>query len=467
MTARHRLVVLALVALWHLAWAPRITGPYDWDPSYYLGVAQRIVAGEGATTGGLWNLGWLPETLVHPADLHWMPLPSRWLVPFLALGLDPWRTAQAASALLALGWAWLGGRYAERLGASPGVAALAAVAAGLGGGYAKYLTLPDSLGLYGFVGGAALLETLRGRPWPAAGWLLAAALTRSDGFLLSFACALGFAGRARWVALVGPVATGLWGLRNLLLAGEGAAALRVRALHARRAEDWLSPDPVAPAGLADRLAFVAEHAGDLVRAALLVTMVVLGPPAAFAIARRWRAWTPVWAYGLGYAWVLLLVAPAVAFEGSIFRSGAALYPAIAAAAVVGAGELARRYHPLFAGGLLVGLLAALSWAGRAQGAAFVDPFPDCEALAEAGVPAGAPLLSYDPIGTDTRCGHPGVILARDVPAATLDALAGRYRAEWALAAPETYLSWTRRPSEMDLPGWERVTERVWRRTAPR
>lgn len=464
LSPRWVLLALALLA-WHLPWAAGVTGPYDWDPSYYLGVAGAIRRGEGAVTDALWNLGWLPDTLRHPADLHWMPGPSRWLVPWLWLPLPDWRAAQLASGVLALGWAWLAVRYAERWGATASVATLAGLAAGLGGGYARWLVLPDSAALYGFVGGAALLEVSRGRAGPAAGWLALAALTRADGFLLALACGLAWPGR-RWLAGVGPLAAGLWASRNAALVGGAAWELRARAATALRPEDWFRPGELPVATVSDRLGFLVAHLPDLGRAALLVTLGVLLPFLVLGAARL-RPHDPGLRALLGYAIfappLLLFLAPAVAYEGSLFRSAAAVFPGLAALAVLGAAGLTRRYPPVFFAALLVGAFAAVSFVARRVATPFVNPFPDCEVLAAAGVPPGAPLLSYDPLGTSTRCGHPGVILARELDEAELGSLAERYGVDWALAAPAGYASWTRGPAELGGLGWERVSERVWRR----
>lgn len=461
---RWALLVVALVA-WHLPWASGVTGPYDWDPSYYLGVARAIAEGRGAVTDAVWAFGWLPDTLVHPADLHWMPAASRWLVPWLWLPLPDWRAAQLATGMLALGWAWLGVRFAERWGASPGVATLAGLAAGLGGGWARWLVLPDSAALYGFVGGAALLEVARGRAARAAVWLALAALTRADGFLLAVACGLAWPGR-RWLALVGPAVTGLWALRNAGLVGEAAWAMRARAASALRPEDWFVPGPVPAVGLGDRLGFVVEHLPDLGRVGLLATLGVLLP---FVLLGAWRAEgaDPGRRALLGYALLapplMLFLAPAVAYEGSMFRSVAAAFPGLVALAVLGAAGLTRRYHPLFLAGALVATFAGVSFVARKVATPFVNPFDDCAALAEAGVPAGAALFSYDPLGTSTRCRHPGIILAKGLTAADVDALSARYEVRWLLTAPEGYASWTRGPADVDLPGWQQVGERVWRR----
>jgi len=451
--------LLWLVAFGALApWAMLQPAPYDWDPSYYLGVAQRLVAGEGATTDAVWNLAWLPPALVHPADLHWMPLASRWLVPFVALPGDDWRAAQLATAALGAAWAPLAWAWARRLGATPTLAVLAGLAAASGGGYARWLTSPETVALYGLLGGAALLASTPGAA--ALGGVLAA-LTRVDGGLLGLALAL----RPRpWptrllVLVAGPLAALAWAARGVSLAGPEVVALRRSALHGTDPAGWVLPAVPDPLPLADRLGFLLAHLGPLARAEVLATGFALAPFALFGAwrTRRMPGVAGVVAYALAAPVLLLLLAPAVAVEGSLFRSLAVAYPPACALAMVGAGARG----PLVPAAL-VAVVGALSVAAGLAQTETRAPFPDCAALASAGVPAGAPLLSYDPLGTSTRCGHPGVALGRAAPEA-LDALAERYDVHWMLAAPVGYRSWTLAADEVALPGWERVAPRVWRR----
>jgi hypothetical protein len=70
------------------------------------------------------------------------------------------------------------------------------------------------------------------------------------------------------------------------------------------------------------------------------------------------------------------------------------------------------------------------------------------------------VASYDPIGVAARCERPGIILARG---ADPSALADRYGIGWALVAPEDYDNGTMRAVDWTASGWERVSERVWRR----
>ena len=145
------LFLLGLVV--HGAWALTVAQPVDWDPAYYRGVAAAIAAGEGAQVGAIWSLAAPPPALPQPADLHWMPGPSRILVP----GLLAWpaRGDQAVSVLTAATWgplAWALAGAVDRRGAAGLAAGALAVA---GGAYARFLSTPDSI--------ARLNGTLTGR----------------------------------------------------------------------------------------------------------------------------------------------------------------------------------------------------------------------------------------------------------------------------------------------------------------
>ncbi len=211
----------ALGVLVHGAWALTVAGPTDWDPAYYSEVAANLAAGEGAVTRAAWLHAWLPSALPQPADLHWMPLPSRVLVPEALLG--GW--GQVTTVLLGACWAPLAWALARALGAAPGVALLAGVLGASGLGYARFLSTPDSIALYGVVGSVGWLALARSRlserSLPV--WAALAALTRGDGFLLGLA----WSGPRRWWAgLAGLGAFAAWQLRGVAVGGERFLALR-------------------------------------------------------------------------------------------------------------------------------------------------------------------------------------------------------------------------------------------------
>ncbi len=461
-------VLYLLSLLWHVAWACNTPGPTDWDVSYYFGVAERIVAGKGATTDAVWNPAWLPTTLLHPADLHWMPLASRVLVPAVWLA-DRWGTsafcaAQLTACLCGAGQAVLAALFVVGVGGERRLAWIAGIIAGTGLGFVRFLAVPDSIALYGLLAGAAWLCVAQGRPAMAGVASALAALTRSEGALVGICVAIGLGlrgDRRAWMGLFGPLASLLWSLRCQLLVGDGYTALRSRVFNASNAEEWIAiSDPIPLGGLA-RVAILADHAGDLLKTpfaafALLLPFVLLSARGV------WEKGAAPVLYALGMPLLLYGIAPSVAIEGSVFRSSACLVAPLVAIGVVGLSRALLRYHFLFLPCLYAVLQLLVVMAIGAGSRQFPPPFPDCQVMDAAGVPAGAPILSYDPIGTSARCGHPGVILAAG--ARDVDVLADRYGIRYALTAPADYDSWTAQEDDFDAEGWVRIEGgRVFRR----
>ncbi len=472
-----------------MAWASVTPGPFDWDVSYYLGVAQRIAAHPlaPATTDAVWNLGWLPPMLTHPADLHWMPLPSRVVVPALwiggVVGATPWHAAQGMTAALAAVVAVLATVAAARVGAARGVCIIAGLVAGSGLGYVRYFSIPDSMALYAVAAGVAWLAAgglgwTRGRALACAAACMMAALTRAEGALVGVAVVFASGVHpkqsrvGRMVAgACGPIAAMAWAARCELLVGEGYSALRAHILDATGAEGWLSPGTLPSLGLASRVDLLVAHAADLgktpIAAGAILLPVALG--GLLLVARPSLTGTGRFAaapavYAMLAPVVLYLGAPSAAIEGSVFRSLAALMSPAVAVMVVGLSRASTRFHPVFFPALYGAAQIALVTAIGMKSQQFSTPFPDCAALDAAGVPAGAPILSYDPLGTSTRCGHPGVVLGRATTEPQVDDLADRYSTTWALTAPADYRSWTRRADDADLAGWTQVAGgRVYRR----
>lgn len=458
---RTPLVLFAVALAWHGYWASTVPVPSDWDPAYYLEVARHLAAGEGAVTDAVWNLGWLPPALRHAADLHWMPLPSRVLVPFVALAADDWPAAKLCAVILASAWAPLAWAWARRLDAGPAEAASAGLLAVTAGGYVRTVTTPDSIALYGLLGGALLLTASRRSPLaiPLAALV---SLTRGDGFLLAAACALAWPGLGGWrVMAAGVGATALWYARCYALAGEGWLAMRARVASSLTLQQVLAPVDPPFATLGDRLGFLGGELGTIVVVGLVVG---LGAMPFFAAAALWRARAdpglrPLPVYVLGFPVVIHLLAPAIAAEGSVYRSGAALFVPLCALASMGASRLTSRYHPAFLPGLLVvATVVAAVVTGRQYQRVLAQLGDDCRLLTA--VPPGVPVMSYDPVGVAARCGRPGVVMVRGQP---LDALVDRYDVDWALAAPADYDNGTVRAVDWPLAGWSQVDERLFRR----
>lgn len=457
------LFVLALA--WHVAWASTLPLPVDWDPQYYRAVAQHIAAGEGATTGAVWSWMLAPASLPFPADLHWMPGPSRVLVP--GLWLWPAHGDQAVTVLLAallapLAWA-LGRRLDHDSALTAGLAAAG------GWFWVRYLSTPDSLALYGAVAGLAFWALATKRLGWTTALSAAAALVRSDGFLLGPCLALGARGPWRWALLVaGPLMQGLWSLRNRWVFGADALTARLVSLNAGRYDDLLlgHTDPLP---LAERLGLFL---GEIPVAYGFFWLALLPLPA--LVEAWWRRDTPwvrsVLAYAVLLPTVSHLLAPAVASSGTLFRSGAALAaPAMAlwAAGVwrLGRYSHARRDYPraFLPVTLLVGLLSATGVLAWLRVGMDPDPTADCAAVAD--VPADAVLFASDPLALEA-CGRRSVLLPRDTTAEDLAVWQQRYDITWALVAPpdETTRWWAAKAEDLPalLPGWRRVGERLYR-----
>ena len=441
---------LAALGLWLLGLlthAGRVAAwpePAYWDVSYYRGVAASVARGEGAVTGAVWNLLHLPEALPAPADLYWQPLPSRVLVP--GEWLWPGVGATAVAVLLASLWGPLAWAIARRLGMGGRLALGAGLAAVVGGAFARQASAADCFGLVGALGGGATLAAAGGR------WRLAAlacagvALSRSDGLLFSLALATAFRGwRGVAVALSGPVAAAAWQLRNVSLLGDAAIALRQATSRARTIDELLLGTPPDVLGAADRFALVASSWPGIAMAWVLPTALVGALLVGIALARGHGGplRRPLLLYWLALPPLLYLLAPGAAHHGALYRSGAAIFPALCAVAVLGLVELnraavrARGYAPAFVPGLV-----ALCYVG---GSLFLGRTTDADALPAdicaplAQVPQDATVFAWDPLAVSTACGHQAVLLLRAMGPDTAADLARRYDIRYAVLAP---------------PGWE-------------
>lgn len=467
--------LFALAVAIHAFWATRVPDPMDWDPAYYRSVARHIADGDGAVIGALWTLTWVPERLPYVADLHWMPLPSRVLVP----GVMLWRAHgdQLVTVLLGATWAPLAWALARRLGAGERASLVAGALAATGLCYARFLSTPDSIALYGAIGGLAFLAVADGRVGLAAGLGALAALTRNDGFLLAPCLALGLVGPGRWlVAASGPAVAALWHLRNHVAIGDAYWAARAATANVLDSENLatLATGDVEPLTLGDRLAFLA---GEGLATALVVWLIALPLPAIGALARRDRWLRPWQAYFVLMPFVTQFLAPGVGSSGSVFRSGAALFPLACAACVVTLASVGawthrkRGYHPAFVPGLLLVAVFGLAYGlVLAQVNNLKNPLgPDvCALLAE--VPRGEPVFSVHPLLLEAHCDRPAIVLVEGMRPEDLRALAERFDVRYALAAPddETYAPAAEEADLAELlPGWQKVSPRLFRAPEPR
>lgn len=458
-------VSFAAGVVWHAVWAAGVDGPPQWDSAATWEVARHLAAGDGAVTRAVWSVAWLPPSLEHPGDLHWMPLPSRVLVPAMWLS-SGWRAAQAVAVLVAASWGPLGVLWGRRLGLQGVALWLAGLVAASGLGALPFLGVPDSVGLAGLLGGGALLAASHGRL--AATALLCAlfALTRNDGFLLGLACVAAFPGwRAVWPAAGGLGAWGLWTARGWWLAGDGYLALRRRTADAEGVLDLLRLADPEPLTLGDRALAVVSHVPTAILLGLLAAGVAPALLAGLAamLRRRDRSLWPLWIYAPLLAAAVFALAPGVAEKGTYYRSLAALIPAVAALGMAGAGDVLRGL-PRW---MLPGVVASGGvFLGALVGTRLMGAFPsadDCGVLAEAGAPPSAAVLAYEPLHVTARCDRPSLQIPLDASAEELSALTERYGIDWVVLAPEDHPQEAWQVEAVHIPGFERVGERVLRR----
>lgn len=460
---------LAALALgWHGLWAMTVPGPLDWDPAYYRDVAQHILAGEGAVSSAAWQAALTAGPLPVPADLHWMPLPSRVLLPGLALW--PARGDQLVTALLAAAWAPLAWALARALGLRPAAAALAGLWAATGLGWVRFLSTPDVFALYGVIGAVGWLAVLRGATGWAAAAAVAAALSRGDGFVLGAALGLGLGGaRGALVASAGLLAAGGWGAWAVASGGALALEIRAAALHAPDIGAFIE-GVRAPRGIGPRLAALPAELGQLPATALVAGAGLLPLPAlaGAALHRRRRAVGAALAFLVGAPLLGLLLAPAIAASGSPFRSGAALACLGAALGAAGIDALEHRLvargwrRGVLFWGVAVGAIAAAGGIGLGNRAARPEAPVDCGPLE--GIPVEAVVLTGRPLLVRARCGHSTVVLTRATPPAEVADRAARTGATYALL-PEADVDRSvplRADAARLLPGWTELRPGLFR-----
>lgn len=458
--------LLALGLVVHTLWASTQPSPTEMDAQYYLAVAQNIAEGRGAVTRSLWNLSYLPPDLPMPADLHWMPLPSRVIVPGVLLGAGGDRLLEA---LLAACWGPLAWRLAGHLPVSrPWLAGLLALA---GGVYARLLSSPDCYALYGLLGGLGLLAVAERRVALAVAVGALAALTRNDGLLWAPCLALGLTGPARWlVGASGPLAFAAWTLRNHTIGG--ADWWEARRLVTSTTDYVVMFDgvPRAMVDLPGRFAALVHAWSDLLAFWLTPGMIVLTLPAAWAM---WQRREDGWVRTLGVYLALaplaaVWAAPALATHGTLYRSGAATLCGQLALAVLGlealaeAGQRLRGYPRPFTLGLLSGAFVLVS-AGQGWTQAHKRArVPECDAVAD--LPPGEPVFTSRPLEMELRCDRPGVMITRGITPERAAEVAERYGVRFVVVAEPGWRdegSITADDVERVLPGWEPVGERLF------
>ena len=485
---RAPLALFLVAALMQLAWIGTVPFAFDWDSATYRAVALHILEGEGATTGALWNLLNPAVPLPSPADLYWMPLPSRILVPALALH-D--RGDQLVNALLAAGLAplaWLLGRRLVPL--QPAVALAAGLWAATGAMYARYLCIGDSVALFALLGSLGFWAMLRGGWLPAAGIAGLAALTRNDGFLLGIAFSVGLlfreegdtSGRvsskslyhqffdeswrsvsllrAATPAMVGVLAYCAWQLRNASLV-PGWWEQRLALSRVLKLSSLIRGD-LSPVGLAERLGYLAQ---SLPPVTAMVWFLVLPFPAIFRLGRLTKgAWRGILFYWLALPVAGWVLAPAIFAEGSFFRSSSALFPVACVLAMEGLFKLSERfprYHPAFLPVLvslaILGMQLGIGPLGRMGKEPFLPS--DCAPLAV--LPPEEVIFSNHPPFVETLCGRSAVILPAGLDGTAVQAIAERYGIRSALIRGQPGPGGSPKPLEQ-LPGWVEEEPGFWR-----
>lgn len=468
---RHPIALFVFGLLLHAIWGTTIPIPEDWDAQYYLVVARSITQGDGPVTQSLWTLGVLPQSLPLTADLHWMPLPSRVLVP----GLMAWpeHGAQLVTVLLAATWGPLAWATARKARATPSTALGAGMLAALGGGWARLASTPDCYALYGAIGGAAFLAAAH-RSWRWTALFAAlAGLCRGDGFLLGLALMVAFKRRdGLLVAAAGLGAAAAWALRCYLVAGEDYVT--ARALAANIATYVQLYEGVAePLDIAHRFQLALQATPQVIEAWLFPGMAVLTPFAVAEILRRrhterWVIAVALAAFALPV--IAVLLAPVVAAHGSLARSATAVAPAHCALATIGLVRLGRKaaamrgYPSRFVPTVVGGAFAVIALGVGAMRAAAPDPLAPKRCHPVAHLPAGPPVFTSEPLALEAQCGRAGVMITSTTHPNRAAAIALRYGVTHAVTLDVMDEgSLTDADVPRVLPGWTKVGPHLWQR----
>lgn len=208
---RRDLAVLFVVALLVRGAAAAIVAvPPHLDAAYYTMVADQLASGNGFSAPALWSFlevgGRLPVDAALPvaSNAHWMPMTSIVAAAGVIVGGDAWRGGQAVMVLLSALLVPLTYLVASWLFERRRVAVIAALLALAGGTLLVMYPLVESFAVFGLLGSAALLASMRATESSTPGrWLVVAGLavglatiTRIDGVLLAVAPA------TAWLAVV-------------------------------------------------------------------------------------------------------------------------------------------------------------------------------------------------------------------------------------------------------------------------
>lgn len=92
--------LLALAAVFRLAWMSQVVFPPLDDPAFYLTVARNVVGGRGMVIDALWSYQFPFESVTHPSNEYWMPLASFLMLPLASVLGPTLQSAQLTGAAL-------------------------------------------------------------------------------------------------------------------------------------------------------------------------------------------------------------------------------------------------------------------------------------------------------------------------------------------------------------------------------
>ncbi|HEY6042822.1 MAG TPA: glycosyltransferase family 39 protein, partial [Anaerolineae bacterium] len=160
------------------------------DASYTVHVAQQIAAGRGLAEFVLWNYLDQPQSLPHPSNLYWLPLPALLTAPFFALLGVNIHAAQTPFILLSSILPLIAFYLARRMFQRDAYAWMAGLLTIFSGFYTIYWVAPDNFAPFALTTSLALIFIANGLYGRNRNWLLAGLfiglsnLSRADGILL-------------------------------------------------------------------------------------------------------------------------------------------------------------------------------------------------------------------------------------------------------------------------------------------
>ena len=223
--------IFALAAIVRAIAAAQVPFPVPEDTAYYWGVARNVVEGRGLVTDALWSYQLPPLSFPRPAFEIWLPLPTFFAIPFMAVLGTGFHAAQVGSVLVSavvpvLAWRLAADLADERHLSRARARALAAgagVVASIYGPLVLFGALTDSTAPFTVLALAACLLMERVARDPRGARI-------TDPRLLGLGLALGLAALTRNEAVWYAAAWALVAIdvaRSMRAAGRPAAFLRL------------------------------------------------------------------------------------------------------------------------------------------------------------------------------------------------------------------------------------------------